>query len=137
MSIDKLQVGDKLRFQDDSSSVVATLGVINADSVETVSVGGDIEIIAPVYGNPYIKFDNPTTAGYTKGSVAVEGTKSAFDALTALVSTGSIKPVSLLVGGDVIPERVFFRCIIIGVSIKEDLKKPDTWVTGQISYIKL
>ena len=137
MAINKLLTADKFRFVDDSNATIAVISTIANDTYEQTDVDGNISVITPVYGSPYLKFDNPVSAPYTKGSISAEGTKAAFDALKGLVALGAIKPVSLVIGGTGFTKRTFNRCIITGVSTKQDLTKTTSWVTGQVSFIKL
>ncbi len=136
MSIDKILTADKLRFEEVGGAVITTVSVISNDTVDIEDVNGNVDVIVPIYGNPYAKFNNPTSARYTKGSITIEDSLAGLQALSAIVD-GPMKRVRLVVGGTNIPEKEFIVCILVGVSIKRSLIKGDDWVTGQISFIKL
>ncbi len=137
MAIDKLLTADKLRFEDLDTNVIATLSTITSDEVEEDMSDGDVEVIVPVYGTPYLKFKNPTGKAFSKGVLKAVSTQAQFDALNVLVSSGNMKVVVLKVGGSAIPERIFMNCVITGVSVKKHLLKGVDWVSGQISFIKV
>ena len=139
MAINKLITGDKLRFVNDSNATIVTFGVINDDKVDLTDMEAAIDIIFPIYGNPYIKIDNPSSKGYTKGAVTLEGSDAEFTKLHALMEAATMQPVSLRIGGGTggIPARTFFRGIITGVSTSTMVNKPATWKIGQISFIKI
>jgi len=137
MAINKIIAADKLRFETMGGTVITVVSIISDDIVNTVDVDGKIQVVVPIYGNPYIKFDNPSDARYTKGAITIEGTLAGLQALSAVVDGVPTQKVKLVIGGTSIPEKVFFSCVLTGVSIKRNLIKGDNWATGQVSFIKL
>ena len=137
MAITALVAGDKLRFADLSNNVIATFDTVETDSFDLRQVDSKTDVVVPIYGPPYLRFEDPIGAHYTKGTIKVEGTVAALQALSNLVTAGSMKKVRLLVGGTNIPLKEYFQCVITGVQIKRDLIKGDNFASGQISFIKV
>ena len=132
-----IQAVDKLRFLDDNDSVIAVFDMVAEDNLNKSEVEMETEIVVPIYGNVYIRYINPTTANLTRGTFGLEGSSSSFSAVKDLVLSGSNRPISLVIGGTNFPLRTLFRGLITGVSYQESLLKPASWVTGQVSFIKL
>jgi len=137
MAISTLTTADKFRFVDLSSNVIATFDTIEGDEIQINEVDSKADIVVPVYGAPYVRFADPIGSHYTKGTIKVEGAASALQALSALVTAGSMRKVRLLVGGTNIPLKEYFQCVITGVQIKRDLIKGDNFASGQVSFIKI
>jgi len=137
MSILRLGAGDELRFERLNASVVAVISTISEDSLELQEVDGKFSVIIPVYGSPYLKFENPIGSAFSKMTLGIEASQTAFDALTALVSVGNVAKVSLVVGGVAFSKSTLFSGVVTGVRVTNSLVKSTGWVTGQISLIKV
>lgn len=137
MAITALVAADKIRFEDLNGSIIAAFDTVLGDEFNLNEVKSKTDVVVPIYGSPYLRFENPLGSHYNKGVITVEGTVSALETLSSLVTAGGMKKVRLLVGGTNIPLKEYFQCVVTGVQIKRDLIKGDNFASGQISLIKI
>lgn len=139
MSIKELGATDALRLvQHSDGATIAEFGVIEDDTVEETTIEADVSLTVPVYGDPYILYDNPIGAKYTTGSIGLEGTKQAFDDVKdQCVSAGQYKVVRLVVGGDLMIQRDLLKCVITSVTRPRNVVKGDTWIKGELGFMTI
>ena len=132
MAINGLAVGEELRFTDLLGVTIATFNILKEDNVSVDMSKASIEVIVPIHGAPYLKFNNPVASQYTSGTLGLEGPQSAFDTIDSLVTVDGMQIVLLK-----IISSTLLQCVVTGVSVTKDVTKGTGWVTGQVSFIKV
>lgn len=139
MGITKLITEDKLRIETvDGLTVIATFTLVSNDDIDTDFRDLDLNVIVPIYGNPYAQLNNPVASKYTRGSVTFVGAKSSFEALDSVASPTNIQKVRLVIGGTNIPLRILIASFIIrSISYTEKIVKGTDHIVGSVAYINM
>lgn len=106
--------------------------LIDGDEITENIIDSEIEVIVPVYGNPYLRYNNPVSKGYTENTISLEGPEQSFTDLAAKINNNdfSITPIS-------IGSRNFFNCIVVGISSQKNVTQSKNRIRGQIKVIKI
>lgn len=106
--------------------------LVDGDELSENIVEGNLEVIVPVYGSPYLRYNNPNSSGYTENTISLEGPSNSFAGLAANVFAGvfTVVPVTL-------DTAFFFNCIVIGVSSQTNITHSEDRIKGQIKVIRI
>lgn len=132
MGINILQVGDKLRVEP-GGIVFKTIG---SNMIDRPLVDANVEIVSPIYGNTYLRKNNPAGLAYSNVSVELTGEEASFLALKPLCESNTLTEITLVIGGDTIPINELCSGVLTAVSYQKDILNPEV-VTGNISLINL
>jgi hypothetical protein len=102
------------------------------DKFSRVIADADVEIITPVYGNPYLRNSNHLTAIHNINTLSLIGNMSSFEGLR-----DRIDKFELLGFGFSSDKNYMFKGIVISVSYQQNLLDKSTVVEGQIKYIDI
>lgn len=135
MPIQSLDSGEKLRFTDSSGDLIGLVYLIDGDTIEKTLSEIDVEIVEPVYGDPYFIVKGKKLSGYTSGSLKFDAPLSTLVSLEDFIINEKLPEIRLRYGGTSCPETVLVSGILTAVHYTRDLVTGDDPVTGQISYI--
>ena len=128
MGITALLTGDQLRIEP-GNIVFQTVG---SDMIDRPMIDADVEVVSPIYGNTYLRNNNPSGAVYNNVNIELVGLEASFIALSNLPV---MTIVTLVIGGESISRNELCRGCLTTVSYQNNLLD-DNSVTGNINIIK-
>jgi len=106
--------------------------LIDGDEISESIADCDVEVVVPVYGSPYLKYNNPVSKGYTENVISVEGPEASFLGLETKINSRDFSTIQIAIGS-----RSFFQGIVIGVSTQKNVLDDSDKVKGQVRLIKI
>lgn len=106
--------------------------LIDGDEISESVADCDVEIVVPVYGSPYIKYNNPISKGYTENTISIEGDEVSFDNLETKINSRDFSTMQISIG-----DRNFFKGILIGISTQKNVLENPNKIRGQVRFIKI
>jgi len=135
MPIQALANDEKLRFTNSSGDLIGLVYLIDGDKIEKTISEIDVEIVEPVYGDPYFIVKGKKSSGYTSGSLKFDAPLSTLTALESFIANEALPEIRLRYGGVSCPETILVSGILTAIHYARDLVTGNDPVTGQISYI--
>lgn len=135
MSLNPLNGTEQLRFVDGGGTTIGEVDVIDGDKVDKTLSEVDIEVVEPVYGDPYIIVGGKQIARYTKGTLSFEAPYTTLIGLDNYLQGEVLPKVILKYGGGTYPEVVLLEGVLMSVYYTRDLSKGEESVAGQITFL--